>query len=509
MNEPFIGIDFGTCNSSAAWFNPGTGQAESLLNAEGDSKTPSVVFFGANNEIVVGRYAEERLEDPEQRKRVLSAVKRNLTKKIARVVDGRSITPLEAAALILGKIKWDAEKLHFHRPVTRAVITCPAVFDEVEKDQLRDAASRAGFFEVALLEEPVAAADAYTRNGITVGRHVLVYDLGGGTFDLALLAREQGEDEFRLAMEPRGKRIGGEDFDRAIYDYFDNALHEKTQQVICPDGVDLDLLRRCRGLKESLSASEQPPPVNWRGHGKKLTLPLSRTRFEGLVAKYVELTVRLTQAIQDDAAAAGYPLESVILIGGASRTPLIVRRLEETIQVEPRKWQKQDVAVALGAAYHAQRLWGEQPQPSKPAQKKSDRPKDNGVQAGVYDVLPPVKPAEKIFVADEPPPKPQKKKTTDYSADADEPDTTGMIQPSGHPRSPMLMAVFSVLLVGLGQMLLGQVAKGVVMLVGALVVGLCTGGLLILLVWALSAYDAYAIAVKLRDGRAVRKWEFF
>lgn len=136
MIQPFIGIDFGTCNSSAAWFNPKTGQAEPLLNAEGEDKTPSVVYFGPR-ETVVGRFAEERLESPEDRKRVVIAVKRDLAKRRAWVVDDRSVTPLEAAALILGKIKRNAEEGHFRTPVTRAVITCPAVFDEMEKSKLR------------------------------------------------------------------------------------------------------------------------------------------------------------------------------------------------------------------------------------------------------------------------------------------------------------------------------------------------------------------------------------
>src|SRR5207244_3321819 len=113
-----IGIDFGTCNSSAAWFNSWTGRAEVLLNAEGEDKTPSVVYFGPH-ETVVGRHAEERLESPEQRKRVLSAVRGDLARPRAWVVGDRRVTAVEAAALILGKIKRDAEVVHFHGPVAR------------------------------------------------------------------------------------------------------------------------------------------------------------------------------------------------------------------------------------------------------------------------------------------------------------------------------------------------------------------------------------------------------
>jgi Hsp70 protein len=360
MTQPFIGIDFGTCNSSAACFNPRTGQAELLLNAEGDDKTPSVVYFGPNQEPVVGKCAEDQLESPEGRKRVLSAVKRNLSRKTATVFGDRRVTPLEAAALILGKIKRDAEKGHFHEPVTRAVITCPAVFDEVEKETLREAAALAGFRDVELLEEPVAAALAYAENGIKVGRCVLVYDLGGGTFDLAVLIREEGEDVFRPAMAPRGERIGGEDFDRAIYDHFDAIVRKKTKQPICPDGLDLHLRRLCRKLKESLTLIESPSPLSWHWTGKgQLGLKLNQSGFESLIEKHVERTVRLTQAIQQDAARERFHLDSVILIGGSSRIPCIVRRLHETLKIEPTEWQKQYVAVALGAAYHAQRLWGE------------------------------------------------------------------------------------------------------------------------------------------------------
>ena len=513
MTQPFIGIDFGTCNSSAAWFNPKSGQAEALRNAEGDEKTPSVVYFGPR-EPLVGRFAEERLEIPEERKRVVTAVKRELAKKRAWVMDERSVTPLDAAALILEKIKRDAEECHFHNPVTRAVITCPAVFDEVEKSKLRAAAALAGFRDVELLEEPVAAALAYAQADMNVGRHVLVYDLGGGTFDLALLVREEGDAAFRLAMEPRGERIGGEDFDRAIYDYFDARVREKLELPICPDGLDLLLLRQCRRFKESLSATEEPAPLRWRISGKGvLTLPLNRAKFESLVEKHVERTVRLTQAIQQDAAKVGCQLDSVILIGGSSRTPCIVRRLRETLQVAPRKWEKQDVAVALGAACHAQALWGKQPAIlAQVVEKESARPFGNLSDADELVLAPESPKANAPPVRMYPigkgiPVAPVRSPPMIHHAG--QPHSAMLVQPSSPPKNPILMAVLSVLLVGLGQMILGQVAKGVMMLVGAFVIGIVTAGLGAPVLWAMSAYDAYAIAVKLRDGKAVHKWEFF
>src|SRR5580693_6594495 len=173
-SAPFIGIDFGTCNCSVAWFNPQIAHAELLLNAEGEDKTPSVVYFGPS-EVLVGRHAEAGLESREARKRVLSAVKRDLVRPRAWMFGDRRVTPVEAAAEILKKLRRDAEEGQFHEPIVRAVITCPAAFDEAEKDKLREAAALAGFQEVELLEEPVAAAIAYARAGVQVGRYVLVY----------------------------------------------------------------------------------------------------------------------------------------------------------------------------------------------------------------------------------------------------------------------------------------------------------------------------------------------
>ncbi len=352
----FMGIDFGTTNSSMAWFNPKTGQAESLLNAEGEDKTPSVVYFG-EKETLVGKYAEERIERPQERARLVIAGKRELATARVWKIGDRCITPVEVAVEILKKLKRDAEETHFHASVDRAVITHPAVFDELEKEKVCEAGLRAGFKQIDLLEEPVAAAIAYTRGGVMVGNNVLVYDLGGGTFDLALLVRDDRFCSFRLAMPPSGDRLGGEDFDRLIYTRYDDLAARKYGRSICPDGIDLHLLRQCRRYKENLSNTEQPHPLSWWWSGKgRMELKLSRANFETLIENHVDRTIGLTRHLCEAAAAAGHAVDSIILIGGSSRIPLIRRKLQGTLQVEARKWQKQDVAVALGAADYAHLL---------------------------------------------------------------------------------------------------------------------------------------------------------
>ncbi len=160
-NSPFLGIDFGTSKSTMAWFNPRTGQAEIIKNAEGEEKTPSVVYFGPDG-VLVGTPAENRLEDEEERRRVVVSVKRFIAGSMQIALPGRRpITPLDVAVEILSKLTRDAETGHFKQSVERVVLTCPAAFSEAERDVLADAAIRSGFHTVQLLEEPVAAALAY------------------------------------------------------------------------------------------------------------------------------------------------------------------------------------------------------------------------------------------------------------------------------------------------------------------------------------------------------------
>jgi formylglycine-generating enzyme required for sulfatase activity len=286
------------------------------------------------------------------------------------------VKAVEVAAAVFTKLKRDAEELHFQEPVTRAVITCPASFDVMEREAIEAAARLAGFAEVRTLEEPVAAAIAYSRAGLGVGRHVLVYDLGGGTFDLALLREEAGG--FALALEPKGlRRCGGDDFDQALYDYCDEEAERQWGHPLCEAGRDLRFLRDCRRRKENLSAQDKVLFSSLVGEGRLFRHSLTRELFEGLIGSRIDTTVRLTGELVRTAEAQGFPVETVVLIGGSSRIPLVQRKLKEALPVEPRRWQHQDVAVALGAAYFAQGVWKSQPVSAsvpKPAPRLAPEP---------------------------------------------------------------------------------------------------------------------------------------
>jgi molecular chaperone DnaK len=361
-NPHVLGIDFGTTNSSMAWLNPATGKAEILKNAEGHEKTPSLVYFGAD-ETLVGASVEALLEDlkdyeeserQRELQRIVKSIKRSLLSP-ARIAlpDGRDVRPVDVVAAVLSKLKRDAETLHFRAPVTRVVLTCPAVFSAPQRKKLEEAARQAGFTEVELLEEPVAAALAFARDAQQPGQSILVYDLGAGTFDLAVIVRG-ADGQYRLAVEPDGDaQCGGDDFDQALYEYWDKLAQRELGRGISRNGqsVDLLFLRDCRAKKESLTMLQQCTFSRLLAGGARLKHTMERGTFEGLIRERVEKTARQTAQMLRRAKEAGHPVESVVLIGGASSVPLVREMLKRTLPMEPRVWGQKDVAVALGAAY--------------------------------------------------------------------------------------------------------------------------------------------------------------
>lgn len=383
-NVHYVGIDFGTTYSSMAWYNPGTsppysGQAEVILNSDGEPKTPSTVYFG-EDETLVGRLAERMLEDASeeqnQREEVFQRTVRNIKRELITppqiALPGRRfVRPVEVAAEILKKLKVDAEDGVFHEEVPRAVITCPAEFSILQRQVIERAGHLAGFEEVVLLEEPVAGALAYARSGRKVGEHVLVYDLGGGTFDLAVLDNE-GES-FHVALEPKGiDKCGGEDFDLVLYYYCDEVAREKLDRPVSLKGtLDLKFLRECRERKENLSIREKVTVSSLLPGPVVFTHQLDREKFDELIADYVETTVRLTEAMVKEAEDGGHKVDTVVMIGGSSKVLLVRNLLSKALPVPPLAFDKRDFAVALGAAHYAHLLW-DPPSTTRPPQPDAD-----------------------------------------------------------------------------------------------------------------------------------------
>jgi actin-like ATPase involved in cell morphogenesis/GTPase SAR1 family protein len=342
-----------------AWFNPRTKQAELILNAEREAKTPSLVYFG-ETENLVGKRVEELLDSDKDNlkrddivSRTVWSIKRKLSSPLRIALPGgRQVTPTQVAAEILRKLKHDAEKLHFREEVTRAVIACPAAFDLKERSRIREAAGLAGFTEVELIEEPVAAALAYAQAGKKVGEAIMVYDLGGGTFDLGFVVKDE-DGTYRVALEADGDlECGGDYFDHALYAYWEKQAKRQLGEnnALFRDGFNTQFLRQCKARKESLSLRSHVTYNAQLPGGERLELTIDRCGFEALIREQVENTIRKTMDMVKRAQANGYKADTVLLIGGSTEIPLVQRLLEECFPVSPLQWQYRDIAVALGAA---------------------------------------------------------------------------------------------------------------------------------------------------------------
>ena len=354
----FIGIDFGTSSSKMAWYDCESHpkRANILRNAEGKEQTPSAIYYG-KHEVMVGKPALEMLSEDSESHDVILSIKRHLwdTFRIP-VQDGRSFTPVEITTDILRQLRQDANTQHFQQEVNRCVLTHPATMGSAARENLRNAARAAGFTEVELVSEPVAAAIAYVQRGMKAGKHVLVYDLGAGTFDLALLAR-QSDGTFEPILFRGIEICGGDDFDNALYQYCDQVAQQQLGRPISltPDR-DLSVLDLCREAKERLSRAEK---YTLRARLKPNDTPfkceITRKKFEDLISALVDRTIQKTQALLQEAKNQSYTVDTLVLIGGSTRVPLIKEQLSRQLQelkIEILEWGERDLAVALGAAYY-------------------------------------------------------------------------------------------------------------------------------------------------------------
>lgn len=359
-----ITIDFGTHATSAAWIDPRTGRPELLPNHDGDGATPSVVYFG-RDEVVVGRHALTMAMIEEEQPRVVLGAKRRLTQSTALAVPDREVTASTVVTEVFRRLKGDAERDVFRAEIAKGVFTHPANFGQGERDTIRAAAGAAGFRDVVLLEEPVAAALAYDRYGSGAGDHILICDLGAREFSFAVLSRTE-EGLFRPALPSRSLHVGGDDFDQQLYDHCNGIAEKELKRPIDPKGGrDISFLLACQHQKEVLSDRKRADLSAYLSGGTRFRYQLDRNVFEALVQSHAEQAARMARLLFDDATAQGCAVQTVLLMGGSARIPLIRQCFEKSIPLPISPWLQQDAAVALGAAYFGNRDNAKRPEESR------------------------------------------------------------------------------------------------------------------------------------------------
>ncbi len=352
-----IGIDLGTTNSCVAVMEGG--EPTVIANAEGSRTTPSVVAFAKNGERLVGQVAKRQaVTNPD---RTVISIKRDMGSDRRISIDGKNYTPPEISAMILKKLKDDAEA-YLGSAVTEAVITVPAYFSDAQRQATKDAGRIAGLEVKRIINEPTAAALAY---GLDKGEahKILVYDLGGGTFDVSLM--EVGDGVFEVLATAGNNRLGGDDFDNRIIDWVAGEFKKEN-------GIDLtkDLQAKQR-LKEAaerakielsgnLSANINLPFITADATGPKhLDMTLTRAKFNELTADLVEKTIGPLNQALSDAGLRASDIDKVILVGGSTRIPAVQDAVKKVTGKEPFKGINPDECVAIGAAIQAGVLGGE------------------------------------------------------------------------------------------------------------------------------------------------------
>lgn len=352
-----IGIDLGTTNSAVAVMEGG--QPVVIPNAEGARTTPSVVSFSKTGERMVGQVAKRQaITNPD---RTVISIKREMGTDYKVKIDDGQFTPQEISAIILQKLKADAEA-YLGGPVTQAVITVPAYFSDSQRQATRDAGKIAGLEVLRIINEPTAAALAYGLDKENE-QTILVYDLGGGTFDVSIL--EIGDGVFEVKATSGNNRLGGDDFDQRLIDYMTNEFKKETGIDLGKDKIALQRLKdEAEKVKIDLSGVVTRPvslPFITMGEDgpKHLEMTITRAKFEELTADLVEKTMEPTRQALADAGLKVADIDMVILVGGSTRIPAVQEAIKKLTGKEPHKGINPDECVAIGAAIQGGVLGGE------------------------------------------------------------------------------------------------------------------------------------------------------
>ena len=352
-----IGIDLGTTNSCVAVIEGG--EPVVIANAEGARTTPSVVGFTKTGERLVGQVAKRQaITNPD---RTISSIKRKMGTNEKVTIDGKAYTPQEISAMILAKLKADAEA-YLGEPVTEAVITVPAYFNDSQRQATKDAGTIAGLNVKRIINEPTAASLAYGVDKET-DQKIMVYDLGGGTFDVSII--EMGDGVTEVLSTNGDTHLGGDDFDQRIIDWMADAFQKENGIDLRQDKMAAQRLKEAaEKAKIELSSAMQSninlPFITADATGPKhLDMTLSRAQFDALTADLVERTMTPVRKAMADAGLKASDLKKVLLVGGSTRIPAVQEAVKKEMGMEPFKGINPDECVAVGAAIQGGVLQGD------------------------------------------------------------------------------------------------------------------------------------------------------
>ena len=354
-----IGIDLGTTNSCVAVMEGG--EPVVIANAEGNRTTPSVVAFSKTGERMVGQVAKRQaITNPD---RTISSIKREMGTDHRVEIDGKKYTPQEISAMILQKLKADAES-YLGGPVTEAVITVPAYFTDSQRQATKDAGKIAGLEVKRIINEPTAAALAYGIEG-SGSQKIMVYDLGGGTFDVSILETDAETNTIEVLATAGNNRLGGDDFDQCIMNWLVEEFKKSDGVDLSADKVAMQRLKEAAEkakieLSGVTTSNINLPYITADATGPKhLDVTLSRAKFNELTAHLVEATMGPVRQAMSDADVKAGDLAKVLMVGGSSRIPAVQEAVKGFTGKEPFKGINPDECVAIGAAKQAGILSGD------------------------------------------------------------------------------------------------------------------------------------------------------
>ena len=353
-----IGIDLGTTNSCVSVLEGG--EPVVIANAEGARTTPSVVAFTKNGERLVGETAKRQaITNPD---RTIASIKRHMGESYTVEIDGKSYTPQDISAMILGKLKSDAEA-YLGEKVSEAVITVPAYFSDAQKQATKDAGKIAGLDVKRIINEPTAASLAYGLDKADGAQKILVYDLGGGTFDVSVL--ELGDGVFEVLATNGDTHLGGDDFDNAVLDFLADSFKSEHGVDLRKDNMALQRLKEAaEKAKKELSSAQSTkinlPFITVTDEGPlHMDMDLTRARFDQLTSGLVERSIEPMKKAMADAGVTNLDIAKVILVGGSTRIPAVQAAVQKVTGKEPFKGINPDECVAIGASIQAGVLTGE------------------------------------------------------------------------------------------------------------------------------------------------------